>query len=114
MSKTFKVNLPSSLALRGMQLLEEVVGPFPTSDTSAREAVWIYERVFGSQALYRRPEFDKIAKMEKEEIVRQIDNVLHLIHEEKLEVCSYPLEVACSFLANSSLLAEGTPSQLTL
>ncbi|BBN03708.1 transcription elongation factor SPT6 [Marchantia polymorpha subsp. ruderalis] len=69
-----------------LQLLEEVVGPFPTSDTSAREAVWIYERVFGSQALYRRPEFDKIAKMEKEEIVRQIDNVLHLIHEEKLEI----------------------------
>ncbi|KAL2645408.1 hypothetical protein R1flu_012995 [Riccia fluitans] len=69
-----------------LQLLEEVVGPFPTSDTSGREASWIYERVFGSQAFFRRPEFDAIAMMDKEEIIRQIDNVLRLIHEEKLEI----------------------------
>lgn len=65
-----------------------MVGSFPPPDTSSKEAVWIYERTFARGAFWKVPGFEKIAEVDKEEIVKQIDAVLHLVHEEKLEVAS--------------------------
>jgi hypothetical protein len=74
------------------QILEEAAGALPSSGIAKFSAAdWIYDRAFGHLGLALRPEFQQISKLDKPEIVRQIENVLRLLHDEKLEVCK-----ACS------------------
>lgn len=63
------------------------MGSFPPAETASKEASWIYERAFGKDAFWKVPGFESILRVDKEEIVKQISAVLHLVHEEKLEVC---------------------------
>jgi hypothetical protein len=62
------------------------VGSFPSAESASREASWIYERTFGRDAFPRNPDFESLARLDKKIVVNQIVNVLHLLHEEKLEV----------------------------
>lgn len=69
-------------------MLEEVAGPLPRSIVELRRASeWIFDRAFGHLCLYSRSEFQHLLNMDKYEVVKQIANVLHLVHNEKLEVC---------------------------
>lgn len=68
----------------GLQILEETAGALTASDVAIRQAAeWIYDRAFGG------PEFEHLAqgKDARENISRQIANVLHFIHDDKFEVC---------------------------
>jgi hypothetical protein len=47
----------------------------------------IFDRAFGDLCVPSLLEFQYLLRLEKPEIVRQIANVLHLVHNEKLEVC---------------------------
>lgn len=59
----------------------------PTSDSAIRQAAeWIYDRAFGHLAVPVRPEFRHLSR-DRDLISRQIANVLHLIHDDKFEVC---------------------------
>eukprot|EP01018_Ginkgo_biloba_P029203 Gb_29261 [translate_table: standard] len=69
-----------------LQLAEEVTGPVPCNENTVPEAKWIYEQVFGSLAVPMRPEFQHIAKLDREEVVKEIANVLQMFHDQKFEV----------------------------
>lgn len=70
-----------------IQVLEEVAGPLPRSIVELRRASeWIFDRAFGHLCLYSRSEFQHLLNMDKYEVVKQIANVLHLVHNEKLEI----------------------------
>lgn len=68
------------------QLSEEISGPVPHNENTVPEAKWIYEQAFGSLAVPMRAEFQHIAKLDKEEVVKEISNVLQMFHDQKLEV----------------------------
>ncbi|XP_057817210.1 transcription elongation factor SPT6-like isoform X2 [Cryptomeria japonica] len=68
------------------QLSEEITGPVPHNENTVPEAKWIYEQVFGSLAVPIRKEFQHIAQLDKEEVVKDIANVLKMFHDQKLEV----------------------------
>lgn len=72
-----------------LQLSEEITGPVPHNENTVPEAKWIYEQIFGSLAVSTRKEFQHIAKLDKEEVVKDIANVLKMFHDQKLEVSSY-------------------------
>ncbi|GBG67748.1 hypothetical protein CBR_g876 [Chara braunii] len=69
-----------------MQLLDEVIGPAPDSETFQKEAEWIYDRAFGHLATPPRLEFSRIANSSKADVVQQIVEVLTQLHEEKYEI----------------------------
>jgi hypothetical protein len=69
-------------------LEEETADVLPSSDLELRQAAeWIFDRAFGDLCVPSLLEFQYLLRLEKPEIVRQIANVLHLVHNEKLEVC---------------------------
>lgn len=68
------------------QLSEEISGPVPHNENTVPEAKWIYEQAFGTLAVPMRVEFQHIAKLDKEEVVKEISNVLQMFHDQKLEV----------------------------
>ena len=72
-----------------LQLSEEITGPVPHNENTVPEAKWIYEQVFGSLAVPIRKEFQQIAQLDKEEVVKDIANVLKMFHDQKLEVSSF-------------------------
>lgn len=75
----------------------------PSSDLELRQAAeWIFDRAVGRLRIPCRPEFEHLLNVEKPEIVRQIANVLHLVHNEKLEVRAFILwpRMSGSFLWN--------------
>jgi hypothetical protein len=69
-----------------LQILEEAVGAFPELETASGEAEWIFDHAFGPLAVPMHSEFQYLLKMDKAEIVKQIANVLLMVHDEKLEV----------------------------
>ncbi|KAG0613972.1 hypothetical protein M758_6G142000 [Ceratodon purpureus] len=71
-----------------LQILEEETADvLPSSDLELRQAAeWIFDRAFGDQCVPSCPEFQHLLSLEKPVVVRQIANVLHLVHNEKLEV----------------------------
>lgn len=78
-----------------LQLLEESAGALPSSDLAIKQAAeWIFERAFGHLALPPRPEFGHLTTMDKSVVVGQVADVLHLIHDEKLEVFSYTMTIS--------------------
>jgi len=85
------------------QILEETAEALPSSDLELRQAAeWIFDRAVGRLRIPCRPEFEHLLNVEKPEIVRQIANVLHLVHNEKLEVraLSYGQGYLAPFLWN--------------
>jgi transcription elongation factor SPT6 len=69
-----------------LQILEEAVGAFPELETASGEAEWIFDHAFGPLAVPMHSEFQYLLKMDKAEIVKQIANVLLMVHDEKLEL----------------------------
>lgn len=70
-----------------LQILEEAAETLPSSDLELRQAAeWIFDRAVGRLRIPCRPEFEHLLNVEKPGIVRQIANVLHLVHNEKLEI----------------------------
>ena len=68
--------------------MEEAADALPSSDLELIQAAeWIFDRAFGYLCVPSRPEFQHLLSVEKPEIVGQIGLVLHLVHNEKLEVC---------------------------
>lgn len=76
--------------------MEEAAESLPSSDSEFRQAAeWIYDRAFGDLCIPSRAEFQFLSNVEKSEIVRQIANVLRLVHYEKMEVRGLSYRVSC-------------------
>ncbi|KAJ7545245.1 hypothetical protein O6H91_09G112200 [Diphasiastrum complanatum] len=69
-----------------LQLLYETMGEVSELEDASKEAEWIYERAFGESSMLSHVDFSHIKEVPAAEIVKQISNVLHLLHVQKLEV----------------------------
>lgn len=73
---------------------EDNADALPSSDLELRRAAeWIFDRAFGDLCVPSRLEFQHLLSLEKSEVVRQIANVLRLVHNEKLEVRGLSMHV---------------------
>ncbi|EFJ08665.1 hypothetical protein SELMODRAFT_447972 [Selaginella moellendorffii] len=100
-----------------LQPMAEIILPLPQAEI-AREAEWVYERAFGKFALPdQRPELQHVVNTDKVEVIKQIANVIQLLHEVEVPFIGMYRKEMCKDLIyeeQESIDADGDEARPTL